>query len=289
MSAPLTTGRKFDPTFCGLHTNQQVLALALLVILLFVFMTSVRIVGIDQANKICLLVGFIEFGFGLYIGRSQSRLYHFECTWRFILSMVAGTDHIEKYAKTGMKKTKKFSYIKWIHKGGFIEYFHEAKTRPHNWGMIIWLDAFEPEVLNTFINDAARMFQGVPDKTVIKTSVNIRNDLQDYAEPITIQLQENDMPQIVRESMMEHEKLIKHAQIKNYENYMLIMIDYTSSKKKAIKRLDIAANTISKVLREDLDIENHRLATVGEVREAFFGQVTYNVHQKRRFEEDVSI
>lgn len=289
MSTALTTGRKFDPTFYGLHTNQQVLALCLAVVLLFVFMASVRLFGIDTANDICKILGLAEIGFGIYIGRSQSRLYHFECTWRFILSMFRGTDHIEKHADGGLEKTKDFSYIKWIHKGGFIEYFYKAKTRPHNWGAIYWLDAFDPETLKTFLMETTKLFQGLPDKTVLKTSVNIRNDLKDYSEPITIQLQNNDMPKIVRESMVEHEKFIKQAQIKNYENYMLVLIDYTSSKKKAIKTLDIACDSISKVLKEDMKIENHRLASAGEVREAFFGQVTFNVHQKRRFTDDVQI
>jgi hypothetical protein len=242
----------------------------------------------DTAHIICLVFGLIETGLGFYIGRSQSRLYHFECTWRFIFSMVSKTSYIEKYGDNGLQKSKEFSYIKWIHDGGFIEFFHYPKKRPHNWGVIIWLDAFDPESLKTFILNTQNMLIGLPDKTVLKTSVNIRNDLQDYSEPITIQLQENDMPTIVRESMIEHEKYIKMAQIKNYENYMMVLIDYTASKKKAIKLLKITINSISGVLRE-MEIDNHVLASAGEVREAFYGQVTFNVHQKRRLADDVTI
>lgn len=288
MSDPLTTGRKFNPTFYGLHQNQQILAGSLLFIEMCIFMISHRLLGIGLTYRICLVTGIILLGFGVYVGRSQTRLYRFECTWRFILSMAIGETHIEKFSEGGLKKAKDFAYLKWIHRGGFIEYFYDPKKRPHNWGAIIWLDAFDPENLQAFMLEVQRMLMGLKDKTVLKTSVNIRNDLRDYAEPITIMLQQNDMPEIVRESMMEHEQLIKTAQIKNYENYMLVLIDYTASKNKAIKTLKITLNSISEVLRA-MDIENHQLESAAEVREAFFGQVTYNVHQARKVNDDVLI
>jgi len=122
------------------------------------------------------------------------------------------------------------------------------------------------------------MLIGLPDRTLIKTTMKVRSDLTDYSEPIKVELRKNRIPQIVRESMYEHQQICEQADEKSYSNHMLVLIDYTASAEKAKHTLDIVLHAVSEVL-DDMAIGNRRLTTEDEIFEMFYGDITFNFHR----------
>lgn len=238
-------------------------------------------------NMVAIALAFIETGIFFYVGRSQSRLYRFECFMRFLLSFQFGTDSIEKHSEKGLKNAQDFSHIKKVHTGGYIEYI-PSKERPNNFGGIIKLKAFSPEKLKNFTDNVERMIIGIPDRSTLKTVITIRKDLNDFSLPLQNQLNDMSLPKIVRESGIECKTFITQANNKSYENYMLVLIPYTASKKEAKQKLDITLNSVSKILT-DMKLDNEVLKTIPAIKEAFFSQITYNFHSSRRFSDDVKI
>jgi hypothetical protein len=286
---PLTTSRPFELTFYGLHRNQQLLAGLLLIPLFSIYIIGNKFMpwSYHTVNTIAEIVFVIEALIFFYIGRSETRLYKCERFFRFMGSLYFNTDSVEKYAEGGLKRAQDFSHIKKVHRGGYIEYI-PTKERPNNFGGIINLHAFSPENLKNFTQNAERMIIGVPDRSVLKTSINIRKDIKDLSMPLQIQLTDESLPPIVRKSIIECKTFIKQANNKSYENYMLVLIPYIANEKIAKQTLDITLDSISKVLT-DMKIKNEVLKTIPEIKEAFFSQVTYNIHQSRRVADDVKI
>lgn len=278
-SIPLTVTRKIDISFYSLRKNQQYLVMFLLFLLSLTLMIGVRTIGYNLTNKIVLVQTIIEALVFFYIGRSPARLYRCERFVRFLYFMQTGADTVEKFAEKGLKKVRDVSNIKKIHFGGFVEYFY-SKTRPHNWSVFFELQAFKPDSIVSFLRSTEKMFTGLPDRSAVKTTMTIRNDLKDYAEPIKNELNKEGMPQIVRQSMYEHQKFIESANIKTYGNYLIFYLPYTASKKEAIKNLKIASKNISRSLREN-KIKHKRLKYAWQIRKVFHGVITYNYHDSR--------
>lgn len=276
-ASPLTVSRKFDPTVYGLHKNQQSLLMKLAVVLMFFFWGGVFTVGLDLAVKASAVLAGIELLFFMWIGGSPSNLYHFECWCRFLKSIYKGEDYIEKHGANGMQKARHLTHIKKIHDGKYIEYFF-TKVRPHNWGVMLRLDSFQPDDLEQFALNVERMLIGNPDKTLIKTFLHVRSDLTDYAEPIRKELQRNRIPQIVRDSMFEFQLMCEAADSKSFENHMLVLIDYTANAERAMGKLDIIVNSIQEILN-DMEIGNEILNSEEKILGMFYGHVTYGVHQ----------
>lgn len=286
---PMTTSRPFELTFYGLHKNQQILFGILLIPLFSVYIIGNQFLpwSYHTINHVAAIVFVIESCIFFHIGRSEQRLYLFERWLRFIISLYRGTDSVEKYSENGLKQARDFSYMKKIHTGGYIEYI-PTKERPNNFGGIIKLNAFSPENLKNFTENVERMLKGVPDRSTLKTTINIRKDLKDLTLPLQVQLNDESLPQVVRQSIIECKTFIKQANNKSYENYMLVLIPYTANEKLAKQTLDITLNAISEVLIE-MKIGNEILTTIPKIKEAFFSQITYNIHQSGRFVEDVKI
>ena len=284
MSDPVTLSRNFDLTVYTLRRNQQMLALALLIPWFTVMVVGNKLVGPHITNRIALVMAVIEICIFLYIGRNPIRLYRFECLFRFLWSLQRNTDYIWKYAEDGLKQAQEFSHIKKVHKGGYIEYTFE-KSRPNNWGYIIRLDAFSPDSFQKFVDGVELFIVGLLDGTVLKTTINVRKDLKDYAEPIKIDLNKESVPELVRQSMFEHQQFIESAEIKSYENYMLILLPYTASPKKAKAKLKTTVNSICEVL-DGMKIGYKKLDTADKIKEAFFGCITGNFHLARRKEDE---
>ncbi len=275
-STPLTITRKIDITFYSLRKNQQYLLMFLLFLLSLTLLIGIRLVGYSLTNKIALVQAVIEVLVFLYIGRSPARLYRFEKYFRFLVSMQTGEDTVEKYAEKGLKKVRDVSNIKKIHFGGFVEYFY-SKKKPNNWAVFFELQAFKPDKIVSFLQQTEKMFMGLEDGAVLKTTMTVRDDLKDYAEPIKSALNKDQMPLIVRQSMYEHQEYIKNAKIKTYGNYMVYYLPYTASKKEATKKLKIASKNISRALRDN-KIKHKRLKWAWQIHKVFHGVVTYNYH-----------
>jgi hypothetical protein len=278
-SMPLTVTRNIDITFYSMRKNQQYLLMFLLFLLSLTLLVGIRTVGYNLTNKIVLVQAIIESLVFYYIGRSSARLYQVERYVRFLISMQTGEDTVEKFAEKGMKKVRDISNIKKIHFGGFIEIFH-SKKRPNNWAVFFELQSFKPDKLVQFLQSTEKMFTGLMDKSVLKTTLTIRSDLKDYAAPIKAELNKEGMPQIVRQSMYEHQQFIENADIKTYGNYMVYYLPYTASKKEATKNLKIASKNISRALRDN-KIKHRRLKWAWQIHKIFHGVITYNYHDSR--------
>jgi len=276
-NAPLTTSRKFDPTIYGLQRNQQFLVLILCLPLSIAFIIGCLVFGASIGFKLSLFVLAIDVIVFIMVGMSPANLYHFECTLRFLKDIKTGNDYIHKHGKEGEKKAKSLFHIKQIHDDGSIEFTY-TKRRPQNFGGILELKTFSPDELEAFSANAERMLIGLPDRTLIKTTMKVRSDLTDYSEPLKKELRKNRVPQIVRESMYEHQLICEQAEEKSYTNHMLILIDYTASAEKAKHTLGIVLNSISEVL-DDMEIGNRRLTTEDEILEMFYGDITFNIHR----------
>jgi hypothetical protein len=256
-------------------------------------MIGCLIFGLDLGIKISLSIAVVEAVFFFMVARSPANLYHFECTLRFLKDIKTGEDYVYKHeeqpknklfqffkVKQLLKKVQGLTHIKKIHNGKYIEYTHE-KTRPHNWGGILELKTFQPEDLEMFAENAERFLIGVEDKTIIKTTLKVRSDLTDYALPIRMELQKNRVPQIVRDSMFEHQQMCENADEKSYKNHMLVLIDYTANPEKAKHKLDVTIHAISEIL-DDMAIGYKRLETEDEILSMFFEDITYNIHNAGR-------
>ena len=285
-STPLTVTRKIDVTFYSMRKNQQYLLLFLLFLLSITLLVGSRTVGYHLTNKIVLAQTIIEALVFLYIGRSSARLYKFERYIRFLMLMQSGEDTIEKFSEKGLKKVRDVSNIKKIHFLGFVEYFH-SKKRPNNWAIFYELQAFKPDKIVPFLQSVEKMFTGLMDQSVLKSTLTIRNDLKDYAEPIKIELNKEGMPSIVRQSLYEHQKFIETANIKTYGNYLVYYLPYTASKKVAIQNLKIASKNISRALKDN-KIKHKRLKWAWQIHKVFHSVITYNYHDSRdgRFEDE---
>jgi hypothetical protein len=279
MSVPLTTSRKFDPTIYGLQKNQQILILILCLPLSFTFIVGCLAFGVGTGFRLSMFALAVDIIIFILIGMNPANLYHFECTLRFLKDIKTGNDFIFKHGKKGIQKAKNLFHIKKIHSDGSIE-FTNTKQRPQNFGSIIELKTFSPEDMEVFSENAERMLIGLPDRTLIKTTMKVRSDLNDYSEPIKAELRKNRVPQIVRESMHQHQIICEQADEKSYTNHMLVLIDYTASAEKARHMLDIVLHAISEVL-DDMEIGNRRLTSQDEILEMFYGDITFNIHGMR--------
>lgn len=278
-SIPLTVTRNIDITFYTLRKNQQYLLMFLLFLLSMTFLVGITTIGHTLTNKIASVQIVLEALVFYYIGRSPARLYRCERLVRFLYYMQTGQDTVEKFAENGLKKVRDVSNIKKIHFSGFVEYFY-SKKRPHNWAVFFELQAFKPDSMVSFLKSVEKMFTGLPDRSAVKTTMTIRNDIKDFAEPIKNELNKEGMPLIVRQSMYEHQKYIESANIKTYGNYLVFYLPYTASKKEAIKNLKIASKNISRALREN-KIKHKRLKWAWQIHKVFNGVITYNYHDSR--------
>lgn len=277
MNAPLTTSRKFDPTIYGLQRNQQFLVLIMCLPLSLTFIIGCLVFGANIGFKLSMVALAVDIIIFILVGTNPANLYHFECTLRFLKDIKTGNDYIHKHGKEGEKKAHNLSHIKKIHDDGSIEFTY-TKKRPQNFGGILELKTFSPEDMQVFSENAERMLIGLPDRTLIKTTMKVRSDLSDYSEPIKAELRKNRVPQIVRESMYEHQLICEQADEKSYTNHMLVLIDYVASAEKAKHTLGIVLHAISEVL-DDMEIGNRRLITEDEIIEMFYGDITFNIHR----------
>lgn len=277
---PMTGNRNFDPTVLGLHKNQQLLLFILIFPLMGCFLLGTFVLGSHLGVYVSIGFAALEAIFFLAVGRSTASLYHFERNLRFLWSVHRGTDYINKYGNRGIQKARSLTHIKKIHKGGYIEYFFD-QTRPHNWGGIISLKTFTPEDLEVFKVNVERMWIGLPDHSIIKTTLKVRSDLTDHAESIRKELGKEGLPQIIRESMDEHRIMCELANEKSYENHMLVLLSYSASPDGAKHQLDIMIKTITEIL-EGMKIGCRRLEIQEEIEDMFFGDITFNVHGLRR-------
>lgn len=273
---PLTTSRQFDPTYYGFQKNQQEFAVLLCIPLVLLFLIGMYTVGPDMTTKMCGGLLVLEILLFIKVAKSSADLYHFECTMRFLRSIKKGEDIIEKHGKFGMDRARSLTHIKKIHDGKYAEFFF-SKERPHNWSTFLKIDSMSPENLAAFANTIELLFAGFPDKTIIKTVLQLRSDSTDYAEPIRIELKKDRIPQIVRESMYELQVLCEEAETKQYFCHMQILIDYTQSFEKAKKTLDIITNNISDCLTM-LKVGNEVLDTDDKILEMYYSLITYGVH-----------
>ncbi|MDD4588934.1 MAG: hypothetical protein PHG06_00695 [Parabacteroides sp.] len=273
---PLTTSRKFDPTYYGLQKNQQEFAVLLCIPLVLLFLIGMYVLGPDITVKLCEGLFIIEALIFIKVARSAADLYHFECTIRFLKSIKKGDDFIEKHGKFGVEKARGFTHLKKIHEGKYVEFYY-TKERPHNWSTFIKIDSISPENLVQFADSIEKLFIGFPDKTVIKTILQLRSDNTDYAEPIRAELKRDRIPQVVRESMFELQGLCEEAEQKSYICHMQILLDYTQSFEKAKKTLDIITNNISECLGM-LKVGNEILKTDDEILDMYYSMITYGVH-----------
>lgn len=277
---PMTGNRNFDPTVLGLHKNQQLLLFILIFSLIGCFLLGTFVLGSHLGVYVSIDFAALEAIFFLAVGRSTASLYHFERNLRFLWSVHRGTDYINKYGNRGIQKARSLTHIKKIHKGGHIEYFFD-QTRPHNWGGIISLKTFTPEDLEVFKVNVERMWIGLPDHSIIETTLKVRSDLTDHAESIRKELGKEGLPQIIRESMDEHRIMCELANEKSYENHMLVLLSYSALTDGAKHQLDIMIKTITEIL-EGMRIGCRRLETQEEIEDMFFGDITFNVHGLRR-------
>lgn len=281
MSTAATSGnRNFDPTVLGLHQNQQFLLFILIFPLMGCFVLSIFTLGSHLGVYVSIGFGFLELLFFLAVGRNTASLYHFERNLRFMWSVHLGTDYINKYGHHGIQKARSLTHIKKVHKGGYIEYFFD-RDRPHNWGGIIHLNTFTPDDLEVFKANVERMCVGLPDHSIIKTTLKVRSDLTDHAESIRKELGKEGLPQIIRESMDEHRIMCELANEKSYENHMLVLLSYNASPEGAMHKLDIMIQTITEIL-EGMKIGCTRLETPEAIEDMFYGDITFNVHGLRR-------
>jgi|SRR5659263_69453 len=281
MSTAATSGnRNFDPTVLGLHQNQQFLLFILIFPLMGCFVLSIFTLGSHLGVYVSIGFGFLELLFFLAVGRNTASLYHFERNLRFMWSVHLGTDYINKYGHHGIQKARSLTHIKKVHKGGYIEYFFD-RDRPHNWGGIIHLNTFTPDDLEAFKANVERMCVGLPDHSIIKTTLKVRSDLTDHAESIRKELGREGLPQIIRESMDEHRIMCELANEKSYENHMLVLLSYNASPEGAMHKLDIMIQTITEIL-EGMKIGCTRLETPEAIEDMFYGDITFNVHGLRR-------
>lgn len=279
-TAPMSGNRNFNPTVLGLHQNQQLLVFILIFPLMGCFLLSIFILGSHLGVYVSIGFGILEILFFLAVGRSTASLYHFERNLRFMWSVHRGTDYINKYGHHGIQKARSLTHIKKVHTGGYIEYFFD-RERPHNWGGIIHLRTFTPDDLEVFKVNVERMLVGLPDHSIIKTTLKVRSDLTDHAESIRKELGKEGLPQIIRESMDEHRIMCELANEKSYENHMLVLLSYNASPDGAMHQLDIMIETIIEIL-EGMKIGCTRLQTPEAIEDMFYGDITFNVHGLRR-------
>jgi hypothetical protein len=152
-----------------------------------------------------------------------------------------------------------------------------SRQSPHNFGKIAKLETFQPDDYQKFADQVERMILGFEDKVIIKTSMKVRSNLTDYAAPIREELKRDRVPQIVRESMWEHQQICEAADEKSYTNHMLILINYTPNTKKAKHKLNTMTNSIGNILSE-MKIGYKVLDSKDKVLEMFYEDITYNVH-----------
>jgi len=280
-TTPMSGNRNFDPTVLGLHQNQQLLVFILMFPLMACFLISIFVIGPHWGVYVSIGFAVLEILFFMLVGRTNQTLYYFERNLRFMWSIHRGTDYINKYGFNGIPKARSLTHIKKIHGGGIVEFFY-TQARPHRWGSILFLKAFKPEDYEIFKVNVERMLIGLPDGTIIKTTLKVRSDLTDHAEPIRRELGKEGLPQIIRESMNEHMHMCELANEKSYENHMLVLLPYTASDEVAKHQLGILTKNIMEIL-EGMKIYCRRLETEAEIIDMFYGDITFNVHGLRRF------
>lgn len=292
-SAPMTTTRKFDLTIWGFHKNQQILIMIMFGLLSIVFMVSTMIFGLDIGIKIGELFTVLGVVFYLTFARTPEKLLHFEYTMRFLLSIFRGTDYIYKHeekiknsifrffvVKNLMTKIKQLTRIKKIDEKGHVEYMYSRDT-PHTMGSIVELKSNQPEDKKSYSENVERMLIGMDDKSVLITRLAVRSDLTDFAKPIREELHKDRVPQIVRESMYEHQLMCEQSDEKSYKNHMLVLPPYNANPEKAKRSVDLSVNSMCSVL-EELKIGVERLDSEEKVLEMFFEDITHNVHNAER-------
>lgn len=288
VNAPMTTTRKFDLTIWGFHKNQQILIMILFFSLSVVFAVSTITLGLEIGIKMGELFAVLEFIFYLTFARTPEKLLHFEYTMRFLLSIFKGDDYIYKHeesknqvfrfhaVKNLINKVRRFTRIKNIDEKGHIEFMYSRET-PHTMGGVIELKSHQPEDRDAFAENIERMMVGMDDKSIMITTLKVRSDLTDYAKPIRDELQKNRVPQIVRDSMYEHQLMCELADEKSYKNHMLVLPPYTANTEKAKRNVDISINSVCTVL-DELGIGVERLDSEDKVLEMFYEDITHNVH-----------
>jgi hypothetical protein len=294
MNTPMTTTRKFDPKIWGLDKRQQVLVLILLFPLSLSFMVGCLTFGPEIGINIGVIVAILEAIFFIAVGRSSEHLYHFLCGIGFLFTIHKGDDYIYKHEEYRgyfflklinerklYKKIKNLTRIVKIHDGGYIEYIRSRNT-PNNVGGIGELKTYQPEDLEAFAESIEPILVGMEDKSVLITTLKVRSDLTDYAKPIREELQKNRIPQIVRDSMYEHQQMCEAADEKSYKNHMLVLNPYIANTNKAKHSLDISMDSIHDSL-DELGIGFERLNTKDKIIQMFNEDLTYNTHNSEGF------
>jgi hypothetical protein len=252
-------------------------------------MVGCLVLGPEIGIEIAAVVMLIEAVFFFFVGRNSDHFYHFLCTLGFLASIHKGDDYIYKHEEYKgnflfrkikewvlYKKIKELTRIKKIHNGKYIEFIYSKKT-PNNFGALIELKTYQPEDLEAYAENVERMIMGQGDKSMIITSLTVRSDLTDYAKPIKDELKRNRIPPIVRDSMYEHQQMCEMADEKSYKNHMLVLIPYTANVKKAMHSLDIAVDSICRIL-EELGIGFEWLDTKEKIIRMYNEDLTYNIH-----------
>jgi hypothetical protein len=273
---PITTSRQFDPTYYGYQKNQQEFAVVLAIPLVLLIFFGLYIVGPDLTTKACGVLFVLEVLLFIKVAKTPADLYHFECCIRFLRSIRSGEDYIEKHGKLGDEKARSLTHLKKIHDGKYAEFYY-TKERPHNWSSFLCIHSISPEDLQKFANLVEILFMGFPDKTIIKTVLQLRSDSTDYAEPIRAELKKDRIPQVVRESMFELQQLCEQADQKKYTCHMQILLDYTQNPEKAKRTLDIITINIHDCLNF-LKVDNNVLEKEEDILEMYYSLITYGVH-----------
>jgi hypothetical protein len=273
---PITTSRQFDPTYYGFQKNQQEFAVVLCIPLVVLFFLGMYIIGPELTVRACGTLLVLEVLLFIKVAKTPADLYHFECWMRFLRSIKNGEDRIIKHGKLGDEGARSLTHIKKIHDGKYVE-FYFTKERPHNWSSFLRIHSISPEDLQKFANLVEILFMGFPDKTIIRTVLQLRSDSTDYAEPIRAELKKDRIPKVVRESMFELQQLCEVADQKKYTCHMQILLDYTQSPEKAKRTLDIITNNIHDCL-DFLKVGNNILTREEDILEMYYSMITYGVH-----------
>jgi len=282
-----TITRMFDPTIWGLRKNQLV-----------VFFAAAGITALYLILKVILFNNSLFFSvpggavviaswlFFMSVGLNRDRLYQFERRVWFMFSMTQGDELIQKYSDKDELKTRNFSHIKNIFKGGQTEFHTDAwgNGKSNNWGTYLKLFAYSPESLDVFFSNAERTLSSVPDGTIIKTILEARRSTGDPAAPFRKELKKEKLHPVIREICYEQIELCQNSNSKTYVTHLAFIIPYETNRKEAFKTLESISYSIHKVLKE-MEIESERLDTPEKVDSMFDGMITHNLHIVRRSPE----
>jgi len=279
-TAPTTITRMFDPTLWGLRKNQLcVLFFAGIITAFLAIMKAVVFPNSLIFTVTFWILSLAAWAFFVFVGLNREALYYFENYLRFFVSLKQGEELIQKYNEKDENKTKNFTHIKNIFKGGYTEFWPINKG--NNWAIFLELFAFSPEDLEVFESNAERTLSSVPDGTIIKTILKARKSTRDSAEPFKKELKKDNQIPLIRDICYEQAALCENTNSKTYETHMAFIIPYATNREKAFQTLDNVCVAAQTALKEQ-GIENNKLKTEEEVYAMFDGMITHNTHIVRR-------